>query len=126
MVDKDKAVLVGQADNIILEVAFLMDKLCSDDTMGSKSSYSDTHGIILREVKKLQIERDNGHERSHPYDTEDSRESYGSESTNSRMTAAEKALEKAMLEIEKMKAEKAEKAAKADKKKAKKAKKKDR
>ncbi len=124
MVDKDKAVLVGQADNIILEVAFLMDKLCADDTMGSKSSYSDTHGMILREVKKLQIERDGGYERSHPHDTED--RSNGSQSTNSRMTAAEEALEKAMLEIEKMKAEKAEKAAKADKKKAKKAKKKDR
>ncbi len=113
MVDNNKAVLVGQADNIALEVAFLIDKLCSDNTMGSKASYDEVQGMVLREVKKLRIERDNGQERSHPHESGAGAE----QTTNSRMTAAEEALEKAMQEIKKMKAEK---------KKIKKAKKKDR
>ncbi len=112
MVDENKAVLVGRADIIISEVAFIMDKLCTSDT-GPKSSYQDIQDMLLREVGKLQKERESGHERSHPNDVMDNRGSGSGSNSRSKgkgkgkgESKAEKALVEAMAKIEELRAEK--------------------
>ena len=121
MMDKDKAVIVGPAETVVKELAFLMDKLCIDKTAGDQASYEDKQEMILNEVKRFRRERDRGIVRTHPnenYEDNNYRKDKVTPSEDKGPTQAELALEEAMKEIKRMK--KAKKKAKAKSKKAKK------
>lgn len=101
MVDENKAVLVGRMDQIVTEVAFLMDKLCNDETASNNKTYNDVQEMLLEEVKKLKRERDRGIQRSHPNEIHEQRRRVRSKDEGP--TQAELALEEAMKEIKRMK-----------------------
>ncbi len=110
MIDNTKAALIGTREKIISEVAFLMDKLCSEATSIQGTTYDDTKEMLLREVDKLKKERESGNGRDHPHHPHQSNSSNSSELKKSdEKTPAEIALEEALKKIDRLKKEKGEK-----------------
>ena len=101
MVDSSKAIMVGDRDVVVEEIAFIMDKLCIDKVKLSRDTYEDVQKLILNQVQVLRKERKNGIERSHPSNPRDSENPRNSKD----LTSAEVALEEAMKEIKRMKKE---------------------
>ncbi len=115
MVDENKAVVIGQVDVVIREIAFLMDKICSDKNITKGGNYDEVFDSLVHEVDRFKADRKRGIEKNHPHEKTGKEEK--SASKKERATAAENALMAAMKEIEAMKAEKAAKAEKKKKKK---------
>jgi len=106
MVDETKAVLIGQADQVITELAFLMDKLCMDTNKSSNNTYEDMHELLLARVKYFRDERENGVIHNHPHeDPEDSLFDKKEDEKKAKSNAAEAALQEALKEIKAMRDE---------------------
>ncbi len=108
MIDKTKAAIIGERDVIIEEVAFLIDKLCSEADGMQGETYDSIREILVREADKLKEERKHGRTKSHPShptkSNEFSDEKKAKESKESKKkTPAELALEQALKDIEKLK-----------------------
>ena len=119
MVDQNKAVLIGELNTVVTEIAFLMDKLCGDSNNNSIKTYDEVQDIILERVVVFREERDSGYTRNHPHEDITDGKAKAEE-----QSAAEEALQEAMKEIKAMKAERIKKAEEALKPKKEKTKKK--
>ncbi len=117
LVDNSKAVLVGQINIVVEEVAFLIDKLCADTDRSRDGDYKDIQDRIIQRVQLFKKEREGGFERSHPHEDSEDSDNLDKDNLKKKASAAEEALIEAMKEIQLMKAEKAKKAAKKKKKK---------
>ena len=109
MVDDKQVALVGMAEVLSKEIAFIIDRYCQETAASYGQEYDDVYDALLREVEKVQLGRQHDEDQNHPIED--------NVSSSDSKTPAELALYQALTDIHKMKAEKAEKAEKKKKKK---------